>query len=97
MTASPSVHITLTPPNLSDILASTQCRATIGAPVKRHLNGVSLVGRWWPAFRCSPVFCLKLETIALCSTEGVNQMDMLMKLSSSMKVLSTLRNNVTVL
>ena len=27
---------------------SIQKRATIGPPVKRHWNGVSLVGRWWP-------------------------------------------------
>ena len=32
--------------------ASIQCRATIGPPAKRHLNGVSLAGRLWPAFRC---------------------------------------------
>ena len=30
---------------------SKQCRATIGPPAKRHLNGVSLAGRWWPDFR----------------------------------------------
>ena len=28
----------------------TQCQATIGPQAKRHLNGVSLAGRWWPAF-----------------------------------------------
>ena len=27
---------------------STQCRATNGPPVIRHLNGISFVGRWWP-------------------------------------------------
>ena len=26
-----------------------QCWAIIGTPVKRHLNGVLLAGRWWPA------------------------------------------------
>ena len=26
--------------------------ATIGPPAKRHFNGVSLVGRQWPAFTC---------------------------------------------
>ena len=26
--------------------------ATIGQPAKRHLNGVSLVGRQWPAEKC---------------------------------------------
>ena len=34
--------------------ASTQCRTTIGPPAKRHLNGVSLEGQWWPAFRFLP-------------------------------------------
>ena len=29
--------------------AWTQCWATIGPPAKRHSNGVSLEGRWWPA------------------------------------------------
>ena len=28
---------------------STQHRATNGPPVVRHLNGLSFVGRWWPA------------------------------------------------
>ena len=27
-------------------------RVTIGLPAKRHLNGVSLVGRWWPNIEC---------------------------------------------
>ena len=27
-----------------------QCWVIIGLPAKRHLNGVLLVGRWWPAF-----------------------------------------------
>ena len=26
--------------------------AIIGPPVKRHLNGVSLAGRWWPNIKC---------------------------------------------
>ena len=30
--------------------ASIQCWANIGTPARRHLNGVSLVGRWWPAY-----------------------------------------------
>ena len=29
--------------------ASFQCRVIIGTLANRHLNGVSLVGRWWPA------------------------------------------------
>ena len=29
--------------------SSIQCWAIIGPPVKRHLNGVALTGRWWPA------------------------------------------------
>ena len=29
---------------------SIQCWATIGPPVKRHLNGVSLAGRLWSAY-----------------------------------------------
>ena len=29
--------------------SSIQCRAIIGPPAKRHLNGVSLAGRWLPA------------------------------------------------
>ena len=33
-------------------LVSNQCRVNIGPPAKRHLNGVSLVGRWWPVYRC---------------------------------------------
>ena len=28
--------------------ASIQCWAIISPPAKRHLNGISLVGRWWP-------------------------------------------------
>ena len=32
--------------------ASTLWRATIGPSAKRHLNGVSLTGRWLSAFRC---------------------------------------------
>ena len=27
-------------------------RAIIGPPAKRHLNGVSLAGRWWPNMKC---------------------------------------------
>ena len=27
-------------------------RATIGPPAKRHLNGVSSAGRWWPEINC---------------------------------------------
>ena len=27
-------------------------RAIIGPPAKRHLNGVSLAGRWWPNIEC---------------------------------------------
>ena len=30
--------------------ASIQCWAIISTPAKRHLNGVSLVGRLWPAY-----------------------------------------------
>ena len=30
--------------------ASIQCWAIIGTPVKCHLNGILLVGRWWPAY-----------------------------------------------
>ena len=30
--------------------ASIECWAIIGLPGKHHLNGVSLVGRWWPAY-----------------------------------------------
>ena len=30
--------------------ASIQCRVIIGTPAKRHLNGVSLAGQWWPAY-----------------------------------------------
>ena len=30
--------------------ANIQCWAIIGTPPKRHLNGVSLVGRWRPAY-----------------------------------------------
>ena len=29
---------------------SVQCWAIIGPQAKRHFNGVSLAGRWWPAF-----------------------------------------------
>ena len=32
------------------IPACNQSRTTIGLPAKRHLNGVSLTGRWWSAF-----------------------------------------------
>ena len=28
--------------------SSIQCLALIGPPAKRHLNGVSLTGHWWP-------------------------------------------------
>ena len=27
-------------------------RAIIGPPARRHLNGVSLTGRWWPNIEC---------------------------------------------
>ena len=30
--------------------ASIQFRAIIGTPAKRHLNGVSLAGLWWPDY-----------------------------------------------
>ena len=30
--------------------ASIQCWTIISTPAKRHLNGVSLAGRWWPAY-----------------------------------------------
>ena len=33
--------------------ASIQCWATIDPPGKRHWNGVSLAGRWWPAIYIS--------------------------------------------
>ena len=36
--------------NKATKLASIQCWAIIGPPAKRHLNGVSLAGQWWPAF-----------------------------------------------
>ena len=43
--------------------ASIQWWATIGPPEKRHLNGVSLAGRWWPAYSgiliLSPLINLK--------------------------------------
>ena len=29
-------------------------RDIIGPPAKRHLNGVSLAGRWWPSIECWP-------------------------------------------
>ena len=31
---------------------SKKKRTTIGPAAKRHLNGVSLVGRWWPKIQC---------------------------------------------
>ena len=31
-------------------LARIQCSFIIGSPAKRHLNGISLEGRWWPAY-----------------------------------------------
>ena len=30
--------------------ANFQCWATNGPPAKRHLNGVPLLGRWWPVY-----------------------------------------------
>ena len=30
--------------------ASIQCWAIMGPPAKCHLNGISLVGQWWPDF-----------------------------------------------
>ena len=30
--------------------ASIRCWAISGTPAKRHLNGVSLAGQWWPAY-----------------------------------------------
>ena len=45
--------------------ACIQCRAIIGTPAKCHLNGISLVGRWWPAYRgiwiLSPLIYLKKQ------------------------------------
>ena len=37
------------PLKLQSYQSSIQCWAIIGAQAKRHLNGVSLAGRWWPA------------------------------------------------
>ena len=40
-----------TPPAKSQTYkASIQCWAIIGRPGKHHLNGVLLVGGWWPAY-----------------------------------------------
>ena len=38
------------PDPLKNHKATIQCRAIIGTPAKRHLNGVSLVNRRWPAY-----------------------------------------------
>ena len=35
---------------------STQQRATISPPAKRHLNGVSLADLWWPEILCCIVY-----------------------------------------
>ena len=37
-----------TPLKSQSYQSSIQCRAIIGPPAKRHLNGVSLAGHWWP-------------------------------------------------
>ena len=41
--------------------ASIQCWATIGPPAKRHLNGVLLVGRRWPAYSGSWIISLLIK------------------------------------
>ena len=38
-------------------------RAIIGPPAKRHLNGVSLAGRWWPNTACWLVSFVVLQGI----------------------------------
>ena len=47
--------------------ASIQCRVIIGTPAKRHLNGVSLAGRWWPAYSGIWMFPLliKLKNVVI--------------------------------
>ena len=40
----------LDPQKWQSYQASIQCRVTIGTLAKCHLNGVSLAGRWWPAY-----------------------------------------------
>ena len=40
----------LDPLEISRLPSSIQCWAIIGPPAKRHLNGVSLAGRRWPAY-----------------------------------------------
>ena len=60
---------------LRDIPASTQCRATIGPPAKRHFNGASLEGHWRPTLRGLPVFpidvshsmCYAMLSVYMCS------------------------------
>ena len=37
-----------TPLKSQSYQSSIQCWAIIGPPVKRHLNGISLAGHWWP-------------------------------------------------
>ena len=43
-------HLSRSPEKPHSYKASIQCLANIGPPAKRHLNGVSLAGRLWPAY-----------------------------------------------
>ena len=45
-----SLSSILSPEQLQNYQASIQFWAIIDTPAKRHLNGVSLAGRWWPAY-----------------------------------------------
>ena len=52
--------------------ASIQCWAIIGPPAKRHLNGVWLADRWWPAFSCINWSPLKTTWNNLSSVDGAH-------------------------
>ena len=46
----PKQYWSRSPEKSQSYQASIQCWVIIGPPAKRHLNGVSLAGRWWPAY-----------------------------------------------
>ena len=48
--------------------ASIRCWAISGTPSKRHLNGVSLAGQWWPAYRAVFGSSLPSSTKEICQS-----------------------------
>ena len=43
------------------VTIGTLKQTTIGPPAKRHLNGISLVGRWWAEIACWQGYDLEVK------------------------------------